>query len=144
MLADGRAQCATPLNSAPNKIENYSLRAAQIPWKEKRICCAQKVYRSSAADRWANLPKKRCLTTVLLTQPEELRAAGIKIAFCRFDNSFASPRPNAANAVAQAGPAPRRAQGGHLYPAHLFGSTPTGTVETADRQPDRTNVDPLE
>jgi imidazolonepropionase-like amidohydrolase len=68
----------------------------------------------------------------LLTQPEELRAAGIKIAFGSFDNSFARRLgQNAANAVAHGLPYEEGLKAVTLYPAQMFGlDTQLGTVET--------------
>ena len=68
----------------------------------------------------------------LLTQPEELRAAGIKIAFGSFDNSFARRLgQNAANAVAHGLPYEEGLKAVTLYPAQMFGlDAQFGTVET--------------
>lgn len=68
----------------------------------------------------------------LLTQPEELRAAGIKIAFGSFDNSFARRLgQNAANAVAHGLPHEEGLKAVTLYPAQMFGlDAQLGTVET--------------
>ena len=68
----------------------------------------------------------------LLTQPEELRAAGIKIAFGSFDNSFARRLgQNAANAVAHGLPYEEGLKAVTLYPAQIFGlDAQLGTVET--------------
>jgi imidazolonepropionase-like amidohydrolase len=68
----------------------------------------------------------------LLTQPEELRAAGIRIAFGSFDNSFARRLgQNAANAVAHGLPYEEGLKAVTLYPAQMFGlDAQLGTVET--------------
>jgi imidazolonepropionase-like amidohydrolase len=68
----------------------------------------------------------------LLTQPEELRAAGIKIAFGSFDNSFARRLgQSAANAVAHGLPYEEGLKAVTLYPAQMFGlDAQLGTVET--------------
>ncbi len=68
----------------------------------------------------------------LLTQPEELRAAGIKIAFGSFDNSFARRLgQNAANAVAHGLAYEEGLKAVTLYPAQMFGlDSQLGTVET--------------
>lgn len=68
----------------------------------------------------------------LLTQPEDLRAAGIKIAFGSFDNSFARRLgQNAANAVAHGLPYEEGLKAVTLYPAQMFGlDAQLGTVET--------------
>jgi imidazolonepropionase-like amidohydrolase len=68
----------------------------------------------------------------LLSQPEELRAAGIKIAFGSFDNSFARRLgQNAANAVAHGLPYEEGLKAVTLYPAQMFGlDAQLGTVET--------------
>jgi imidazolonepropionase-like amidohydrolase len=68
----------------------------------------------------------------LLTQPEELRAAGIKIAFGSFDNSFARRLgQSAANAVAHGLPYEEGLKAVTIYPAQMFGlDAQLGTVET--------------
>jgi imidazolonepropionase-like amidohydrolase len=68
----------------------------------------------------------------LLTQPEELHAAGIKIAFGSFDNSFARRLgQDAANAVAHGLPYEEGLKAVTLYPAQMFGlDAQLGTVET--------------
>src|ERR1700719_250757 len=68
----------------------------------------------------------------LLTQPEELRAAGIKIAFGSFDNSFARRLgQNAANAVAHGLPYEEGLKAVTLYPAQMIGlDAKLSTVET--------------
>jgi imidazolonepropionase-like amidohydrolase len=68
----------------------------------------------------------------LLTQPEELRASGIKIAFGSFDNGFARRLgQNAANAVAHGLPYEEGLKAVTLYPAQMFGlDSQLGTVET--------------
>jgi imidazolonepropionase-like amidohydrolase len=83
----------------------------------------------------------------LLTQPEELRAAGIKIAFGSFDNSFARRLgQNAANAVAHGLPYEEGLKAVTLYPAQMFGlDEQLGTVETGKTANlIVTNGDPLE
>ena len=83
----------------------------------------------------------------LLTQPEELRAAGIKIAFGSFDNSFARRLgQNAANAVAHGLPYEEGLKAVTLYPAQMFGlDAQLGTVETGKTANlIVTNGDPLE
>lgn len=68
----------------------------------------------------------------MLTQPEELRAAGIKVAFASFDNSFARRLgQQAANAVAHGLPHEEGLKGVTLYPAQMFGlDSQLGTLET--------------
>lgn len=68
----------------------------------------------------------------MLTQPEELREAGIKVAFASFDNSFARRLgQQAANAVARGLPHEEGLKGVTLYPAQMFGlDGQLGTVET--------------
>jgi imidazolonepropionase-like amidohydrolase len=68
----------------------------------------------------------------LLTQPEELRAAGIKFAFGSFDNSFARRLgQQAANAVAHGLPYDEGLKAITLYPAQIFGlDKELGTLET--------------
>jgi imidazolonepropionase-like amidohydrolase len=67
----------------------------------------------------------------LLAQPEELRAAGIKIAFGSFDNSFARRLgQQAANAVAHGLPYEEGLKAVTLYPAQIFGlDKELGTLE---------------
>src|SRR5258706_12483359 len=67
----------------------------------------------------------------LLTQPDELRAAGIKIAFGSFDNSFARRLgQSAANAVAHGLPYDEGLKAVTLYPAQMFGlDSQLGTLE---------------
>lgn len=67
----------------------------------------------------------------MLTQPEELRAAGVKFAFGSFDNSFARRLgQQAANAVAHGLPYEEGIKAVTLYPAQIFGlDAQLGTVE---------------
>jgi imidazolonepropionase-like amidohydrolase len=83
----------------------------------------------------------------LLTQPEELRGAGIKVAFGSFDNSFARRLgQNAANAVAHGLPYEEGLKAVTLYPAQMFGlDGQLGTVEAGKiANLIVTNGDPLE
>jgi imidazolonepropionase-like amidohydrolase len=83
----------------------------------------------------------------LLTQPAELTAAGVKVAFASFDNSFARRLgQNAANAVAHGLPYDDALKAVTLYPAQIFGlSDDLGTVETGKiANLIVTNGDPLE
>src|SRR5262249_38672126 len=63
---------------------------------------------------------------------EELRAAGVKVVFASFDNSFSRRLgQQAANAVAHGLPHDEALKGVTLYPAQIFGlDTQLGTVET--------------
>jgi imidazolonepropionase-like amidohydrolase len=67
----------------------------------------------------------------LLTQPAELSAAGVKIAFASFDNSFARRLgQQAANAVAYGLPYDEALKAVTLYPAQIFRlSDEIGTLE---------------
>ena len=67
----------------------------------------------------------------LLTQPAELNAAGVKIAFASFDNSFARRLgQQAANAVANGLPYDEALKAVTLYPAQIFHlSDEIGTLE---------------
>jgi imidazolonepropionase-like amidohydrolase len=67
----------------------------------------------------------------MLTQPEELQAAGVKIAFASFDNSFARRLgQQAANAVAYGLPHEEGLKAVTLYPAQMFGlDAQLGTIE---------------
>jgi imidazolonepropionase-like amidohydrolase len=83
----------------------------------------------------------------LLTQPEELRAAGVKFAFGSFDNSFARRLgQQAANAVAHGLPHDEALKAVTLYPAQIFGvDAQLGTLETGKTANlIVTNGDPLE
>ena len=66
-----------------------------------------------------------------MTQPAELSAAGIKIAFASFDNSFARRLgQQAANAVAYGLPYDEALKAVTLYPAQMFGlDKDLGTIE---------------
>ena len=68
----------------------------------------------------------------MLTQPEELRQAGVKVAFASFDNSFSRRLgQQAANAVAHGLPHDEALKGVTLYPAQIFGlDSQLGTVES--------------
>jgi imidazolonepropionase-like amidohydrolase len=83
----------------------------------------------------------------LLTQPAELLAAGVKIAFASFDNSFARRLgQNAANAVAYGLPYDEALKAVTLNPAQIFGiSDQIGTIQTGKvANIIVTNGDPLE
>ena len=83
----------------------------------------------------------------MLTQPEELRKAEIKVAFASFDNSFARRLgQQAANAVAHGLPHEEGLKGVTLYPAQMFGlDSQLGTVETGkSANLIVTNGDPLD
>lgn len=83
----------------------------------------------------------------LLTQPAELAAAGVKIAFGSFDNSFARRLgQQAANAVAYGLPYEQALKAVTIYPAEIFGvSDQVGTLETGKvANVIVTNGDPLE
>jgi imidazolonepropionase-like amidohydrolase len=83
----------------------------------------------------------------LLTQPAELSAAGVKIAFGSFDNSFARRLgQQAANAVAHGLKYEEALKAVTIYPAEIFGlDGELGTVETGKvANLIVTNGDPLE
>jgi imidazolonepropionase-like amidohydrolase len=83
----------------------------------------------------------------LLTQPAELAAAGVKIAFGSFDNSFARRLgQQAANAVAYGLPYDEALKAVTIYPAEIFGvADQVGTLETGKvANVIVTNGDPLE
>lgn len=83
----------------------------------------------------------------LLSQPAELAAAGVKIAFASFDNSFARRLgQNAANAVAHGLPYDEALKAVTLYPAQIFGlADQIGTLEQGKiGNVIVTNGDPLE
>jgi len=99
-------------------------------WKEKDLLRAKSVpviLRPTLGEP----PEEDDAYDRLLTQPEELRAAGIKIAFGSFDNSFARRlSQNAANAVAHGLPYEEGLKAVTLYPAQMFGlDAQLGTVE---------------
>ena len=83
----------------------------------------------------------------MLTQPEQLRAAGVKIAFASFDNSFSRRLgQQAANAVAHGLPYEEGLKAVTLYPAQIFGlDAQLGTLEPGkDADLIVTNGDPLD
>ena len=83
----------------------------------------------------------------LLTQPAELAAAGVKIAFGSFDNSFARRLgQQAANAVAYGLPYEQALKAVTIYPAEIFGvADQVGTLEIGKvANVIVTNGDPLE
>ena len=83
----------------------------------------------------------------LMTQPAELMAAGVKVAFGSFDNSFARRLgQQAANAVAHGLSYEDGVKAVTLYPAQIFGlDAQLGTVETGKvASLIITNGDPLE
>ncbi len=83
----------------------------------------------------------------LMTQPAELTAAGVKVAFGSFDNSFARRLgQQAANAVAHGLSYEDGLKAVTLYPAQIFGlDSQLGTVETGKvASLIVTNGDPLE
>jgi imidazolonepropionase-like amidohydrolase len=83
----------------------------------------------------------------LLSQPAELAAAGVKIAFGSFDNSFARRLgQQAANAVAYGLPYDEALKAVTVYPAEIFGvADQVGTLETGKvANIIVTNGDPLE
>jgi len=77
-------------------------------------------------------PEKDSPYDRMLTQPEELRQAGVKVAFASFDNSFARRMgQQAANAVAHGLPHDEGLKGVTLYPAQIFGlDSQLGTIES--------------
>jgi imidazolonepropionase-like amidohydrolase len=83
----------------------------------------------------------------LLSQPAELAAAGVRIAFGSFDNSFARRLgQQAANAVAYGLPYDEALKAVTVYPAEIFGvADQVGTLETGKiANIIVTNGDPLE
>jgi imidazolonepropionase-like amidohydrolase len=83
----------------------------------------------------------------LLSQPAELAAAGVKIAFGSFDNSFARRLgQQAANAVAYGLPYEQALKAVTIYPAEIFGvSDQIGTLDAGKvANVIVTNGDPLE
>jgi len=83
----------------------------------------------------------------LLTQPAELVAAGVKIAFASFDNSFARRLgQNAANAIAYGLSPEDGLKAVTLYPAQMFGlSDQLGTLQVGKvANVIVTNGDPLD
>jgi imidazolonepropionase-like amidohydrolase len=83
----------------------------------------------------------------LLSQPAELAAAGVKIAFASFDNSFARRLgQNAANAVAYGLPYDEALKAVTVNPAQIFGlGDRIGTIEQGKiANLIVTNGDPLE
>jgi len=146
VFADKARQIRDAVEFCDRQKLKIILAGATEAWKEKDLLRSKSVpviLRPTLAEP----PEEDDAYDRLLTQPEELRAAGIKIAFGSFDNSFARRLgQNAANAVAHGLPYEEALKAVTLYPAQMFGlEAHLGTVEpgkTANLIV--TNGDPLE
>ena len=131
VFADQARQIRDAVEFCDQQKLKIILAGATEAWKEKDLLRSKGVpviLRPTLAEP----PEEDDAYDRLLTQPEELRAAGIKIAFGSFDNSFARRLgQNAANAVAHGLPYEEGLKGVTLYPAQMFGlDAQLGTVET--------------
>ena len=131
IFADKARQIRDAVEFCDKQKLKIILAGATDAWKEKDLLRSKSVpviLRPTLAEP----PEEDDAYDRLLTQPEELRAAGIKIAFGSFDNSFARRLgQNAANAVAHGLPYEEALKAVTLYPAQMFGlEAQLGTVET--------------
>jgi len=131
IFADKARQIRDAVEFCDKQKLKFILAGATEAWKEKDLLRSKGVpviLRPTLGE----LSEEDYAYDRLLTQPEELRAAGIKIAFGSFDNSFARRLgQNAANAVAHGLPYDEGLKAVTLYPAQMFGlDAQLGTVET--------------
>jgi imidazolonepropionase-like amidohydrolase len=131
IFADKARQIRDAVEFCDKQKLKIILAGATEAWKEKDLLRSKSVpviLRPTLGEP----PEEDDAYDRLLTQPEELRAAGIKIAFGSFDNSFARRLgQNAANAVAHGLPYDEGLKAVTLYPAQMFGlDAQLGTVET--------------
>jgi imidazolonepropionase-like amidohydrolase len=131
VFADQARQIRDAVEFCDKQKLKIILAGATEAWKEKDLLRSKSVpviLRPALAEP----PEEDDAYDRLLTQPEELRAAGIKIAFGSFDNSFARRLgQNVANAVAHGLPYEEGLKAVTLYPAQMFGlDAQLGTVET--------------
>jgi imidazolonepropionase-like amidohydrolase len=130
VFADKARQIRDAVEFCDKQKVKIILAGATEAWKEKDLLRSKSVpviLRPTLGEP----PEEDDAYDRLLTQPEELRAAGIKIAFGSFDNSFARRLgQNAANAVAHGLPYDEGLKAVTLYPAQMFGlEAQLGTVE---------------
>ncbi len=131
VFADQARQIRDAVEFCDKQKLKIILAGAAEAWKEKDLLRSKSVpviLRPTLAEP----PEEDDAYDRLLSQPEELRAAGIKIAFGSFDNSFARRLgQNAANAVAHGLPYEEGLKAVTLYPAQMFGlDAQLGTVES--------------
>ncbi|HWY08600.1 MAG TPA: amidohydrolase family protein [Candidatus Acidoferrales bacterium] len=131
VFADQARQIRDAVEFCDKQKLKVILAGATEAWKEKDLLRSKSVpviLRPTLGEP----PEEDDAYDRLLTQPEELRAAGIKIAFGSFDNSFARRLgQDAANAVAHGLPYEEGLKAITLYPAQMFGlDAQLGTVET--------------
>jgi imidazolonepropionase-like amidohydrolase len=131
VFADQARQIRDAVEFCDKQKLKIILAGATEAWKEKDLLRSKSVpviLRPTLGEP----PEEDDAYDRLLTQPEELRAAGIKIAFGSFDNSFARRLgQSAANAVAHGLPHNEGLKAVTLYPAQMFGlDAQLGTVET--------------
>jgi imidazolonepropionase-like amidohydrolase len=130
VFADQARQIRDAVEFCDRQKVKIILSGATEAWKEKDLLRSKGVP-VILRPTLAAPPEEDDAYDRLLTQPEELRAAGIKIAFGSFDNSFARRLgQNAANAVAHGLPYEEGLKAVTLYPAQMFGlDAQLGTVE---------------
>jgi imidazolonepropionase-like amidohydrolase len=131
IFADKARQIRDAVEFCDKQKLKFILAGGTEAWKEKDLLRSKSVpviLRPTLGEP----PEEDDAYDRLLTQPEELRAAGIKIAFGSFDNSFARRLgQNAANAVAHGLAYEEGLKAVTLYPAQMFGlDSQLGTVET--------------
>ena len=131
IFADQARQIRDAVEFCDKQKLRIILAGAAEAWKEKDLLRSKSVpviLRPTLGEP----PEEDDAYDQLLTQPEELRAAGIKIAFGSFDNSFARRLgQSAANAVAHGLPYDEGLKAVTLHPAQMFGlDAQLGTVET--------------
>jgi imidazolonepropionase-like amidohydrolase len=131
IFADKARQIRDAVEFCDKQKLKIILAGATEAWKEKDLLRSKSVpviLRPTLGEP----PEEDDAYDRLLTQPEELRAAGIKIAFGSFDNSFARRLgQSAANAVAHGLPYEEGLKAVTIYPVQMFGlDAQFGTVET--------------
>ena len=131
VFADDDRQIRDAVNFCDKQKLKMILAGGAEAWKVKDLLRSKNVP-VILGPTLAAPPKEDDAYDRMLTQPEELRAAGVKIAFASFDNSFARRLgQQAANAVAHGLPPEEGLKAVTLYPAQIFGlDAQLGTVET--------------
>ena len=131
VFADNDRQIRDAVNFCDKQKLKMILAGGAEAWKVKDLLRSKNVP-VILGPTLAAPPKEDDAYDRMLTQPEELRAAGVKIAFASFDNSFARRLgQQAANAVAHGLPPDEGLKAVTLYPAQIFGlEAQLGTVET--------------
>jgi imidazolonepropionase-like amidohydrolase len=131
VFADNDRQIRDAVNFCDKQKFKMILAGGAEAWKVKDLLRSKNVP-VILGPTLAAPPKEDDAYDRMLTQPEELRDAGVKIAFASFDNSFARRLgQQAANAVAHGLPYDEGLKAVTLYPAQIFGlEAQLGTVET--------------